>query len=264
MPITSAHTPAPASASPTDTAAESSCAMRSLRPRALNWRFLARPARNCVVIPLRRNSGAIARLISTSRGSSYSSTINGVAATASNEHPSPAAALAQKRLVRSSSESVGLWIAAVDRPKSRITSAAPMKAATMATRPKSSGTSSRARTATEPNWSRARPALGEEGDRDAAGGYAAQVSRPVVGRGNHDGQLLTRTGVGTISKAVPPTDRATGAVVTGLGTMALTRFTDVANQASEGYHRPTAWGVPRGLRAGGPCAWVGGLFDDCP
>jgi hypothetical protein len=58
---------------------------------------------------------------------------------------------AQKRLVRSSSVSVFDWIAALERPKSRTTSAMLTTAAAMATRPKSPGTSSLARMIVEPN-----------------------------------------------------------------------------------------------------------------
>ena len=103
--------------------------------------------------PENRNTTDNAGTTLASRGSSYSATTSGVAAHASPVHTAPRAVLAQNRLLCSSRLRVGDWIAADDSPKSRMISATPITAATIATSPKSSGIRSRASTTMATSWS---------------------------------------------------------------------------------------------------------------
>ena len=113
---------------------------------------LVRSARNCVLIPLSRNTHANDRAIGASSDSSYRATINGVQAETSSVHRAPKAQFAQNKLVRSSFDRVLAWTAAEESPKSRSRSAMPITATTMATRPKSAGVSRRASRIRETNW----------------------------------------------------------------------------------------------------------------
>ena len=88
----------------------------------------------------------------------------------------PMATLIQNRFVRSSWLRCLAWIAADDSPKSRISSAMPIRLVTMATSPNASGAQQPREHDQRADLEHESPELGDEGYRCTARRFPAEVS----------------------------------------------------------------------------------------
>src|SRR2546425_1766611 len=114
---------------------------RSMRETAVKRICRARIARCCTVKPLRKKVPAKAKVIARSCGSPKNQTIAGATATRSNEAEVPITTLIQKRFDTWACVISARCTVGIERPTSLNTRMKPITLVTMATRPKSFGTS---------------------------------------------------------------------------------------------------------------------------